>query len=296
MFKQIGAKIVPITRRYAEQFSSLPTSRGDRNLDTPKGRKHVAWLNTLIHEGKFHSPKWAVAILDGVTYRVNGGHSSMMLAELNGEFPVGLTATVDTFTCDTLRDLAELFSQFDSRQSIRTVTDKARAHAAISDRLSAIAPTYISRAVYGIAWSLTGYADSRHVFSEDERISLMHDYEDFIVWVRQFIGFARMGGVSKIGAMFETHQSYPYAADVFWRQITTECHPDNNHPTRRIASYYKEILMISNRSKSSLRTTYSKTVHAWNAAVEGRTTNLAHYKNAPVPLIRCPAVSEYLRS
>lgn len=295
MHKFIDTVVMDLTQETAEEFSSLPASTGDRDRDTPKGRRHIEWLKGLVEDGIFHTPKWATARLDGKLYRVNGGHSSMMLAELNGEFPKGLSVSVDRFSCDTPFDLADLFMQFDTRNSIRTFTDKVNAHKAACPNLADVNPTYVGRAIYGIAWSRSWSEGAPAKLTGDERFVLIDENQDFILWAKKYMGAKKMSGVPKVASMFETFELYPFAATHFWNEVVMEDHPNNKHPTRKISEYFKALLMAgSGKNKNNLMTTYVKIVHAWNAAVRGKTTDMKCYSRAPVPMFLKPTVRPYI--
>lgn len=296
MHKLLNTFVVPLTRQYVQAFSELPTFKGDRDRDTIRGRKRIKWLHRLMEEGKFHSPKWATAQCGGVKYRMNGGHSSRMLTELNGSFPEGLCAVVDEFHCDTMTDLSDLFLQFDSRQSTRSRGDKINAIKSAVGELDDVKPLYVSRALSGIAFRYRKYGE-KPAWSEDDVISLVNEHSDFICWSRKYAGVRRLGVVGCVAAMFATYEKYPNAATIFWGQVLEETHPDNCHPTRKLARYFRDKIgreiSKGNNGKNVYRADSVRTIHAWNAAMNGGATGLKYYSNSPVPDISPPNVEPY---
>ena len=153
----VNTDVLPLTREIAEEIASLPHFEGDRPWDNSEGRRRMLWLSRLVDEQRFYPPRWATAEFEGVMYRVNGGTSSHMLINRNGQFPQGLQVLIDRFVCETLDGIADLFDQFDHRKSIRTMIQKVRAHKPAEPALAESSPTDISAAVTGIAASLCDF-------------------------------------------------------------------------------------------------------------------------------------------
>lgn len=286
MFQLINTSLVPLTRAYASRVAAMASYDGDRHRDAPQGKARVAWLDRLLAEGKFHSPKWAFARLGGIQYRVNGGHSSFMLANTNHRFPNGMSVVLDEFTCKTQSDLADLFDQFDNRHSLRTLTDKVNAHKACDDIIRSVSATDVKNAVSGIAWYLFNVGDAA-AMDEDRRIRLMHEFPEFVAWAAAFVrprGFRRSGVVA---AMFATSETNRLAATQFWQHVTEEDHADNQNPTRSLAKFLVASIGDGHNGKSKWppRAFYVKCVHAWNAWRDGRGTDLSYYPTAPFPKV-----------
>jgi hypothetical protein len=70
--------------------------------------------------GELISFQWATAKLDSKVYRVNGQHSSTMLARLNGNFRDNCVVHLDEFEVDSKDGLVNLFRQYDPRKSSRS--------------------------------------------------------------------------------------------------------------------------------------------------------------------------------
>jgi len=140
MFRQIKIETHPLTPELVAWFRSLPHVEGDREQATVQGQQRIAWLAQLCKDGEFYSPDWSVALWNGQHYRINGGHSSAMLAAANGNFPRNLPVILRWFRCDEYLDAVELFNHFDNRKSNRTASDKAKVHKSIHQELARVAP------------------------------------------------------------------------------------------------------------------------------------------------------------
>ena len=90
--------------------------------------------------------------MDGKMLRVNGQHSSIMLAELNGGFPEGLLVHIDEYVVDGQNGLALLFRQFDDRKSGRSTADISGAYQNLVTALQGVAKPVGKLGVEGIAW------------------------------------------------------------------------------------------------------------------------------------------------
>lgn len=283
MIHYIGTTKVPLTVALAEEFATMPAFQGERRLKT----KRIDYLAAKLENGLFHSPKWAIAWLNGKKLRVNGQHSSFMLSQANGSFPAGLSAVIDEFVCDTEQDLAELFGQFDAQESIRSTRDICGAHARTIPALAGIADSFINLAVSGIASALRYKGDLENPTTE-ERARLAYDYPDFILWAMGD-GLMRPRHLSRhpiVGAAFSTYCVNREVATDFWKMVRDETNTDHNHPTRVLARFLRDVSSRGTRPtghKWEGRSVYSKCIHAWNAFRRGETiTHVKYYPNAPI--------------
>lgn len=277
MFRQTGVELVPLTTEYVRWFSSLPTLKGDRDRDGFKGRRHVAWLKRLLDDGLFMGPCWSVAVLDGVRFRVDGGHSSRMLEEANGQFPTGLMASVRTFHCDSVVDLAELFDHFDNRNQIRTGKDKVTARKSVFPQYAEVSATAMERILAGIAWWLRSCGGHDHI-DEDSKVRLMNDHDEFILFARPFLSRNWLHRADVIAAMYATWKKDQRAAGEFWTLVRDESAPDNTDPTRALASFLRDAKADwHNKTRWTSRAYYTKSIHAWNAWRQGRKLTVLKY-------------------
>ena len=284
MHTLLGTKQVPLTRKFAATFSSLASIKGDRDRETRAGRARIKILRRLVEEKKFHTPKWATATCNGRTYRMNGGHTSLMFANGETQIPDGMNVIVDEFACETREDLADLFDQFDARVSVRSPKDKIKAHLGADDKLEQVSATVAAGAVRGIAACLSEFGKSQHLI-EEERIRLVHSHGDFLLWVGQYSKPRHMGRSGVVAAMFRTFGRSTQDATRFWTYVLSESHANNRNATRTLASFLKATLLPQEKIKWGPRAYYVKSIHAWNAWKENRTTTLPYFANAPLPKV-----------
>jgi len=106
MFTETANYTTPLTRELAEEYATDLAWPGEREYRPG----HEAWLRKEHDAGRFHGPTWAKARLGDRWYRVDGKHSSMMLANLNGEFPKHMTVNIKEFLCETEGDVVALYA------------------------------------------------------------------------------------------------------------------------------------------------------------------------------------------
>src|SRR5215470_6184214 len=124
MFRLVNSETKPLTPELAERFKAMLPSPTERAFDPARAKM----LREKAAAGQLITFNWATAKYGDKEYRVNGQHSSAVLTELNGQFPQGLKAHVDTYQVDDPDGLALLFRQFDNRKSGRTPTDVSGAY------------------------------------------------------------------------------------------------------------------------------------------------------------------------
>jgi len=282
MFKQTKIETPMLTPELVTWFRSLPNLEGDRDQTTTQGRQRIAWLARLCQDGEFYSPDWAVALWNGQQYRVNGGHSSAMLANADGSgFPRHLPVILRRFQCDSYRDVVELFNHFDNRKSIRTASDKSKVHKSVHQELSRIAPSYINRMLTGIQCF---YADGCTTHGdEDERTKLIHQETDFLAWAGRFVRTRHLGRSGVIACMYRTFHADRELANTFWDTVLAENAPSPSHATRVLATFLRGLDVPPNKGRWDTRAVYIKCIHAWNAWQTDTATDLKYYPAAGVP-------------
>lgn len=90
MIKPEGSETRLLTPELATEFATMKGTIGER----PIRQARIDMLKNKLADGLFFSPRWAVARIGNETVRVNGQHSSTMLAEANGSFPHGMSVII----------------------------------------------------------------------------------------------------------------------------------------------------------------------------------------------------------
>lgn len=298
MIREQVPQLVPLTQAYAKHFSELPHLRGDRDRASRQGIARMQFLENEHVEGMFYTPVWSVARLGRLVYRIDGGHSSLMLANFAGPFPAGIMVFLRQFEVDSLGDLAELFSRFDRTESVRTKQDNLKAHAGIHDELTEVRKTNLDTAISGIACGLTNCGEEEKM-SEADQIRLVHHYREFILFAHKLLAKRQLKRRPVAGALFLSYEIDPAHALNFWTLVVSEEHPDRSHPTRQLAAFLRDNDLNEKAEEKALtsrqnntwtsRAFFVKCICAWNHYCNGTTSEvLKYYKNSPIPRMLHP--------
>jgi hypothetical protein len=297
-------KTLKVTKLLAQRFAEMEPAPHDR----PLSERRLLVYRRVLKEGGFRPVTWAVANCKETngTYRVNGKHTSVMLAGVDPlpEF----YAVVEEYECDTLEDVAKLYATFDSTTQSRSARDIYLSFAATVTELRDLPAHHISLAVTGMTFHL-GNGSSTSVKGVGERAQaadraeLLLEHPDFVVWMS---GVLSSGQVANRGRSQSKHlQRQPVAAAMmgswtrakgaateFWEAVRDETGTSPNLPDRKLARYLMTTGVDTGGGGSRRlrpvppREMYVKCVHAWNAWRKKETTNLNYYPDAEVPSFR----------
>ena len=268
-FRLISSDTVPLTKALVDEMQALPPSPTERECS----HKRKQFLRDRLNAGLFHPPHWVKAVVEGVTYRANGQHSSRMLAEANGSFPEGLKAHVDVFECDGMDGLALLFRQFDDRQSGRTPADVAGAYQGLEHDLADV-PRFIGKlAVEAICWHRRNVKKQESTPNGDDRYVVFHEQQEhaFIKWVGDIFDgkYPTLMKPPIFAAIYATYLSDVDAADDFWREIITGGREyEDEYPTTVLADWYQR--HHDHEFDVKPRQLYQGAIYAWNALRDGK--------------------------
>jgi hypothetical protein len=95
---------------------------GERNLKEVRLRE----IRGLFAQENYHVFFWACCWFQGKLHRLNGQHSSTVLADLE-EFPTNVQAVVETYEASSLEEMAFYYNWFDTSGSVRSLGDVIRA-------------------------------------------------------------------------------------------------------------------------------------------------------------------------
>jgi hypothetical protein len=281
-------KVVQSSPKLAETFRDMLACPYDRPTRQPR----LDYLREVILNGTFRNCEWATAYCEetGLTYRVNGKHTSTIVSGLNGEAPP-LNVVLGKYHCDTLEDVAKLYATFDTRSSMRSTNDIYLAYACAVPQLAGLSGKTISVAVAGMAyhyWTERSYLDH----PAEEKAELLWKHRDFVLFYHQLIfGHAsrHLKRSPAAAAMFSTYLKCQRDAKLFWELVMTEEGASPRTPDRKLADYLKSVcvnLGVGSRTTkkvSSVREIYAKCIHAWNAWRTGASTDLKYYANVALP-------------
>lgn len=298
-WKQRGQpKNVKITAKLAQEWSAMEAAHVDRGLSDVRLEFH----KRILDKGEFRPVTWAKAHVaaTGKTVRVNGKHTSHLFSIVDLDKCQPLTAIIEEYDCDTMADVAKLYSTFDARYQMRSTSDINRAYAAASDDLVGLDPRTIDLLVGGLAfakWPDTEGRVSSRGSQATDRAELLYANIDFCTW---FNDLAPRGEVSMhirrapvVGAMAMTYRKTKAGADQFWKLVRDDAGATPDTPDRKLAKFLHAYRVSTGANRSpkrwrvSGREFYAKCVIAWNAWRKGESTQL-HYvhaaKSLPVPV------------
>ena len=283
-------RFVRLTQKLAETFAAMQSAPHDRPLTNSR----IAFFRNEIAAGRFRTCEWASAFCEatGETYRVNGKHTSSIFATMNGEMP-DIMVSVQTYDCETLEDVADLYSTFDSQQSARKSSDINRIHSAAHPDLIGLPARVINVAVSGMAFAFWERGAWGH--TSMQRAVLMLKCPEFPVWLNTVA--SENPSDSKIimrtgpaAAMFKTWLKDTPAATTFW-QLVRDGSGKDHHSADRILN--KHLLMTTTMSGggtggakkkiASVHEMYIRCLHAWNAWRSNEKTSLRYTAGCKTP-------------
>ena len=259
--------------------------------ERPITKRRMDYLHRRFIEGNFHTPCWASCRTNGTEYRINGQHTSKMVLQV-ADFPVGLKVFMLNFKADGVEDLPELFAQFDSKYSQRNASDIAGAHGGLHSELAKMTGQELARVCFAIALSDTNCWDLCRTRrpDEEERARLIHDNRnaEFALWVLLLIKHASTNQSGVLAAAYRTWTKDAHYADVFWRHVVREGHPDPEHPTRMLAKVLLGRKADKGTAKWSAKRFMIHSLRAWNAARTKKSImSLGQFnKNMGIPLTK----------
>lgn len=291
MFKQTATKTVKLTADLALDFSTMRATPGERRLD----QRRIDYLWGELRSGKFRSPTWARAKWNDTWHRVNGQHTSMMLASKidTTDFPFGLEITIEEFECESVHDLCELFRTYDNKNSVRSHSDIVNQHLRSSESATGVPTSAAEKALAGIILWYVAYGQSmwaNDVPSDDEKYRLIFSNQNFIEWSHKHIYHKHLAKPGVFAAALELYRmKIPNLQDVelFFEMVLKESHPDSKNATRTLATFLKDLKNKSSPAykefSGDTKAHLAKCIHAWNAWRKGAPTALSYYRDKRLP-------------
>jgi hypothetical protein len=250
MYKKVEVTGVPLTVELAREWAAMTPLPGERD---ERPSRH-AYLLSMVQHRLFAGPAWACGIerATGRKYRLDGQHSSKMLASLPDEvgFPTGLLCTVETWEFDSVgEDGATLFNLWNHPKSARTNEDamgiyRAQAPAEVSD----LNKQFLVKVVNGI-YEHEKMLDPKQALLLPPRERGLYfssakgeRYCAFAAWVdtlRDLKNAAFLARAAVVGEMLNHWLKDRPKAEKFWDFVYRENHPDVDHETRTLADTFR---------------------------------------------------------
>jgi hypothetical protein len=236
--------------------------------------QRIAMLQKKAEAGLLVTFHWATAKMNGKTLRMNGQHSSTVLAGLNGEFPKDLYVHLDDYEVDGPGGLAELFRQFDDRKSGRSSSDVAGAYQGLIPQLSPVPKQVAKLGVEAVNWWKRAVAGEPS-FSGDDMYETFNQpaIHPFLLWLGELFSIKtpEMKMAQVVAAMYSTFIANPDEARKFWDQVARGgVEFEDNAPATVLDGWLKNIKEgeIVDLKPAEL---YQGCIHAWNAYRDGKT-------------------------
>ena len=211
-----------MTWEEAQKFCAIPASATERERSA-KRTKHI---EDAILGGRAIIFDWATARIGetGELIRLNGQHSSWVLAQMGEEIPAGLMVHLSHYEVPNKESAALLFRQIDGRQSARSIADIAGVYQGLEPTLASVSKKAGRSAIEGICFfnkKIVGL----EVPGGDDRFDLFTHtpYHPFIQMTGRVLSLKTAEFTTPvIGAMFGTHEREPDAAEEFWTSVSKQ--------------------------------------------------------------------------
>lgn len=286
-------KVERATKKLAKEYADMKQALFER----PLRQSRVDYLLKEFEAGRACTCHWSIAYVEetGETYRVNGQHSSHVLAYVIDKTPNKLQVTISEYICETLRDLSDLYRTFDNPEAVRSMADTLRVDRAADGNLQAVSTGHLARMASGIALALNEGQSAKGV-SRKEKADLLHDNPQF---VKFFAGIyttpkecKHINRAPVIGAMFATWRKNKGESAIFWIRVRDGENLAKNDP----AIMLRDFLMVTVAGgstgyvpgKRSVTYTdmYARCVTAWNAYRAKRKIKKLRFDKGRVPKAR----------
>lgn len=294
MWKLINKPITSkATKKVVNEFVKMEPAPHDR----PISEKRLKIYQKLMNSGLFRPITWAKVFCKETdeTYRVNGKHTSLLLSRM--EILPEIYITVEEYECDTLEDVARLYSTFDSKTQSRSVFDINSSFASTISEFSGISMKVISLAVSGMSYHIRGVTSYQD--SPAERAERMIEHSDFVLWFNEILSGGLREEIAKntshhlrrysvAAAMFGSWSKSKNEATKFWKAVRDETGPSPLLVDRKLAKF----LITSGvdrkngpceARKAGVREFYIKCWKGWRGWNSGNNTDLKYYPDCPFP-------------
>lgn len=270
MFRKTSSRAVTTTPALAARFRDMDPWAGERPLKLAR----LDFLRREAEAGRFSTCIWVAAwcLQDGKTYRLNGQHTSHVLAD--PEVPPQ-TVIVEEYECQTLDDVADLYATFDTREAVRTQREVNAVVAAVTPGLENIPDGVVAILVGGICFHHNPN-QGRDRASGRDRAAVLRDNVEFCQF---FMGLspdgkhtgtfrAHLCRVGVAAAVYATWLKYGEGCKDFWERVRDgDGSIDPAEATRRLNAHLAEVAATrgkGGRKVLETKDTYEKCLRYWN--------------------------------
>jgi len=284
----------PMTHELAAKFANMTQTPGERPLTAVRSKE----LEYSIRRTP-HAFGWAQAYVrtnPDLMYRVDGNTSSHVLWKKPDLIKHGMKAVISTYECETLADVADLYSTFDLQKRSRTVAHINKCYVSTNTRFDGISGSVVNIIIAGHAMALYGseYGKRTHATT---RVKEAMTEEEFVLMAGGMMSGSRtspstaihLRRVAVVAVMFMTWSKDKKACKEFWADVASGDNP-NDFPDRVLHNWLRSVKSSPRNSDESAsdREVITKCIHAWNAFREGRALKkgLVWFKGTAIPKIQ----------
>jgi hypothetical protein len=254
------------------EFVNMKPSITERPLEPNR----VAYITNRLAAGLAVPFNWAKAQIEGQPdwYRVNGQHSSTVLAAMNGQMPTDLKAHIDLYQVPNKAALVQLFRQFDPKASSRTPLDVTNAYASVNDELNDISRKVIKLASEAIWWCRREIDGETDTAKGDDRYSIVMEdqYVPYMVWLDRSvltIKTPELRNIAVLAAAYSTYKVDSTIATEFWEDVA-RARADGDESDEPASVLDAWLVKVKEKIIPDVnpRHIYQACIFAWNAHVD----------------------------
>ena len=290
-------KTVRITSKLAKEWSEMSSA----SVDRPLSERRLGVYRAMLDKGEFRPVLWSKAWCKEIEEweRVNGKHTSTLFASVDLSKYQEVYAVIEEYDCETIEDVAKLYSTFDSATQSRNTGDINRSFASTDPDLKVMEQKAINLFVSAIAYSKNPTVSSgANQSTVMERAEAMLDNVPFCIWANEMMygeGMTKKSSHMRrqpvVGAMFSTYNKSKSAATEFWTAVRDETGATPDLPDRKLARFLLQMKLavsgssagIPKRFRLTPKEFYVKSIKAWNSWRKKEPTDLKYFAEAKIP-------------
>lgn len=279
-FRRKSSTIAPLTPELAKRFKDMGSAHTERLIN----QKRIKHLRHRVSTGVAVTFFWSEAYVKSLnaTVRVNGMHSSNLLADWDGPWPSNLTVCHEVYECETEDDLALLHQQFDDRRSARSVGDLAAVYQGLQPALVNLERSMAKLAVDGYIWHarriehVTSIPSGEQAYDRFKNVDL-HPY---IIWLASLhtSKTREMQMIPVAAAMYGTFRVNEAVAKEFWEHVSRGGDPEQPElPATALDEWLRAAYEGTSDETITPNELYQGCVTCWNAHRDGKTISSIKY-------------------
>lgn len=282
-FRLVSSEVHDLTPDVVKEFRAIEPTATERELS----ERRVTHLSDKADKGLLVTFHWVTAALNGKVRRMNGFHSSTMLARRcmtedgriiapTEKWPQGLKVHREHFEVDSGESLALLFRQFDDRVSARSSLDVSGVYQGLHPELDSVNRKIAKLAVDGYAW-YQRFVEKVPAPLGDDVYGAFNDKTLYplIQWIGTL--FAQKSKEMKypaiVAAIVGTYMINEGAARAFWQDVVSLPNGEDESTPQTVLSNWLINIQAQKIERPSPANLYQGCVWCWNAYRVGKNIN-----------------------